>query len=645
MPKVIGIDLGTTNSCMAFLEAGIPVVIPNREGSRTTPSIVAFTETGDRLVGNMAKRQAITNPANTIYAVKRLIGKKYGDSTMVEARKVLPYSVVDAPNGDVRIRVREQDFSAQEISAYILGEIKKSAEEYFGEDVSEAVITVPAYFSDPQRQATKDAGRIAGLEVLRILNEPTAACLAFNLQETAAKTVAVYDLGGGTFDVSILRLGEGLFEVIATAGDTYLGGEDMDRALMLDLIHRFQKETSIDLQQDRLALQRIKEAAEKAKCELSTLPQAEVNLPFIAADSTGPKHLTTSVTRDQFEQCVEEIVERTRKPCEEALKIAGISKDDIDEVLLVGGQTRTPMVIRLVKELFGKEPRRDKNPDEVVALGASLQAGILKGDVKDIVLLDSVPLSLGVATKGNVFVKLIERGSAIPTKKGRVFTTVTDNQDKVEVHVLQGEREVSTENISLGKFELVGIPSAPKGVPQIEVTFDINANGIVSVSAKDMITGNEQKIVVNPSSGLSEDEIQRIVETARTKEDDDRRHVELQRLRMKLERLLENNEKAFQEFGAHLDGEKKKEAETILKEARKHLEAESTSRLQEAMQSLSELSRALSEVILFAPSISMPKPAPKAAPRTPDVVPGTTPTPPAEGGPPPVKDPPPHPKG
>jgi molecular chaperone DnaK len=610
MPKVIGIDLGTTNSCMAFLEAGTPVVVPNREGSRTTPSIVAFTETGDRLVGNMAKRQAITNPANTVYAVKRLIGKKYNDPTMTEARKILPYSIVDAANGDVRIRIREQDFSPQEISAYILGEIKKSAEEYFGEEVTEAIVTVPAYFSDPQRQATKDAGRIAGLEVLRILNEPTAACLAFNLQETQAKTVAVYDLGGGTFDISILRLGDGLFEVIATAGDTYLGGEDMDRAIMLELIRRFQKDTGIDLQQDRLALQRIKEASEKAKCELSTLPQAEVNLPFIAADASGPKHLITSLTREEFETCVNEIVERTRKPCEEALKIAGISKSDIDEVLLVGGQTRTPMVIKLVKELFGKEPRRDKNPDEVVALGAAIQAGILKGDVKDIVLLDSIPLSLGVSTKGNIFVKLIERGSAIPTKKSRVFTTVSDNQDKVEISVLQGEREVATENISLGKFDLVGIPSAPKGVPQIEVTFDINANGIVSVSAKDMITGNEQKIVVNPSSGLSEDEIQRIVDTARAREDEDRKHVELQRLRLKLERLLENNERAFHEFGASLDAEKKKEAEAILKEARKNLEAESLTRMQEAMQSLSTISRALSEIILFTPMAAAKAPAP-----------------------------------
>ncbi len=606
MPKVIGIDLGTTNSCMAFIEAGQAVVIPNREGSRTTPSIVAFTEAGDRLVGNLAKRQAVTNPSNTIFAVKRLIGKKFNDYTVEEARKVLPYSIVEAPNGDGRIKVRDNEYSPQEISAFILADVKKSAEEYFGEEVSEAVITVPAYFSDPQRQATKDAGRIAGLEVLRIINEPTAACLAFNLDETESKTVAVYDLGGGTFDISILRIGEGLFEVIATAGDTYLGGEDMDRALMLELIRRFNEDTGIDLHEDRLALQRLKEAAEKAKCELSTLDSVEINLPFIAADSSGPKHLVTTLSRDEFEGVVREIIDRTTRPCEEALKIGGIQKDDIDEVILVGGQTRTPMVIRTVTELFGKEPRRDKNPDEVDALGAALQAGIIKGDVKEIVLLDAIPLSLGVATKGNIFVKLIERGSAIPTKKGRIFTTVVDNQDRVEVHVLQGERDLASENISLGKFDLVGIPNAPKGVPQIEVTFDINANGIVSVHAKDLITNNEQKIVVNPSSGLTEEEIQRIIETAHVKEEEDRRTVEIQKLRLKLERLLDNNDKAFQEFGTLLDEDKKGQVQEVLRKVRKDLTSESIGRLQEALQSLSDISRSLSDVILYDPNMMGP---------------------------------------
>ncbi|MGC8723980.1 MAG: molecular chaperone DnaK [Acidobacteriota bacterium] len=602
MAKVIGIDLGTTNSCLAFIESGQPVVVPNREGSRTTPSLVAFTDQGDRLAGNMAKRQAVTNPTNTIFAVKRLMGKKFNDPTVEQARKVLPYTLMEAPNGDVRIRVRDREFSPQEISAFILADLKKSAEEYFGQEVKEAIITVPAYFSDPQRQATKDAGRIAGLEVLRILNEPTAACIAFNLEEAGVKTVAVYDLGGGTFDVSILRLGGGLFEVIATAGDTFLGGEDMDLAIMAHLMEGFRKQTGIDLGADRLALQRLKEASEKAKCELSTLPAAEVNLPFIAADASGPKHLVTVLTRQDLEKIILPIVERTRKPCEEALEIAGLKASEIDEVLLVGGQSRTPLVIQTVSAIFGREPRRDKNPDEVVALGAALQAGILKGEVKEIVLLDAIPLSLGLATKGNMFVKLIERGSAIPTKKSRIFTTVQDNQDTVEVHVLQGERELASENISLGKFELVGIPPAPKGIPQIEVTFEINANGIVSVYARDLITGNEQKIVVNPSSGLSEEEINNIVMEAQAKESEDRTALELQRLKMKLERLLESSEKTFKEFGTLLQADKQREVEEVLTKAQRNLGSENLSRLQESMEQLSGISRALSEVILYTPS-------------------------------------------
>ncbi len=495
---------------------------------------------------------------------------------MTTAREVLPYQLVEAPHGDIRIKTYSNEYSSQEISAFILSEIKKSAEEFFGEEVTEAVITVPAYFSDPQRQATKDAGRIAGLDVLRILNEPTAACLAFNLEEAAAKTVAVYDLGGGTFDISILRLGEGLFEVIATAGDTYLGGEDMDQSIMREFMKRFERDTSLDLAGDRMALQRLKEAAERAKCDLSVVESVDINLPFIAADASGPKHLQTTLTRAQLEDLIRDTVEKTKAPCQEALKIAGISVSDIDEVLLVGGQTRTPMVIQTVKEIFGKDPRRDKNPDEVVALGAALQAGILKGDVKEIVLLDSIPLSLGVSTKGNLFVKLIERGSAIPTKKGRIFTTVADNQDSVEIHVLQGEREISSENISLGKFDLVGIPPAPKGLPQVEVTFDINANGIVSVYAKDLMTGNEQKIVVNPSSGLSEDEIQRIIDDAKAREIEDKRAVEIQKLKLKLERLVESIEKSFAEFGALLDAETKTKAENAIKQARKEVLSEST---------------------------------------------------------------------
>jgi len=603
VPKVIGIDLGTTNSCMAFIEAGQPVVIPNREGGRTTPSIVAFNDQGDRLVGNLAKRQAVTNPTNTIYAVKRLIGKKFNDQTVESARKILPYTITEARNGDVRLKIRDKEYSPQEISAFILADLKRSAEEFFGEEVHEAVITVPAYFSDPQRQATKDAGRIAGLEVLRIINEPTAACIAFNLEEAKSKTVAVFDLGGGTFDISILRVGEGLFEVIATAGDTYLGGEDMDNAIVAELMKQFEQEKGISLSQDRLALQRLKEAAEKAKCELSAMATTEVNLPFIAADPTGPKHLQTQMARPDLEKMIAEIVARTKHPCEEALKIAGIHPRDIDEVLLVGGQTRTPMVIQTVKDIFGKEPRRDKNPDEVVALGAALQAGIIKGDVKEIVLLDAIPLSLGVTAKGNLFVKIIERGSAIPTKKGRIFTTVADNQDTVEIHVLQGEREVASENISLGKFDLVGIPSAPKGVPQIEVTFDVNANGIVSVSAMDLVTQNQQKIVVNPSSGLSEDEIARIVDEAKSKESEDKTAVEFERIKSKLGRLLDSTTKAYREFGALLGKADHERFEKVIKDAYQGLASENSASLQESMDKLSTVSRALSEVILFDPKV------------------------------------------
>ena len=521
---------------------------------------------------------------------------------MEDACRILPYTLTEAPNGDVRIKVRGHEYSPQEISAFILAEIKKGAEEYFGEEVKEAIVTVPAYFSDPQRQATKDASRIAGLEVLRILNEPTAACIAFNLEETQSKTVAVYDLGGGTFDISILRVGDGLFEVIATAGDTYLGGEDMDHAVMTELMERFKRETGLDLSGDRLALQRLKEASEKAKCELSAMPTAEVNLPFIAADTSGPKHLVTTLRREELESIIKDIVERTRTPCLEAMSVAGVSPGDIDEVLLVGGQTRTPLVIQTVKEIFGKEPRRDKNPDEVVALGAALQAGIMKGEVKEIVLLDAIPLSLGVSTKGNLFVKLIERGSAIPTKKGRIFTTVMDNQDTVEIHVLQGEREVANENISLGRFELVGIPPAPKGIPQIEVNFEVNANGIVSVSAKDLITGNQQQIVVNPSSGLSEEEIERIVTEAEARAEEDRNTIQIQKLRLRLERLLESNQKAFQEFGSLLAEDQRQQVEGILKDAKKNLALENFSRLKESLDQLSQVSRTLSEVILYDPN-------------------------------------------
>lgn len=602
MGKVIGIDLGTTNSCVAYVEGGKPVVIPNRDGGRTTPSIVAFTDQGDRLVGNLAKRQAETNPENTVFAVKRLIGKKYDEPNMEAARNILPYGICAAPNGDVRIKVRDHEYSPQEISAYVLAEIKKSAEEFTGEEIEGAIITVPAYFSDPQRQATKDAGRIAGLEVLRILNEPTAACIAFNLEEKKDKTIVVYDLGGGTFDISILQVGDGLFEVVSTLGDTYLGGEDMDHAVMTRLMERFKEDTGLDLSGDRLALQRLKEASERAKCELSMVEETEVNLPFIAVDESGPKHLVAKLTRKELEENIGDIVKRTVAPCREAMKIAGLEADDIDEVLLVGGQTRTPLVIRTVEEIFGKQPRRDKNPDEVVALGAGLQAGIMKGEVKDIVLLDAIPLSLGVATRGNVFVRLIERGSAIPTKKSKIFTTVADNQDTVEIHVLQGEREVAGENIGLGRFDLVGIPPAPKGVPQIEVTFDINANGIVSVSAMDLITSNEQKIVVNPSSGLTEEEIEDIVVKAEAKSDEDRKSVEVQRLKLRLENLIQSNQRAFQEFGTLLEVEKQEAIQEALKDAQRTLSSESLANLQGALQQLVEASKMLSEVVLYDPN-------------------------------------------
>jgi molecular chaperone DnaK len=597
--KIIGIDLGTTNSCVAVVEAVAPRVLPNREGSRTTASIVAFTEDGDRLVGQIAKRQAITNPQNTVFAVKRLIGRKYDDPNVQRARSVLPYTLAEAPNGDVNIQVRDRQYSPEEISSFILREIKAFAEEALGEPVSEAIITVPAYFNDSQRQATKDAGRIAGLEVLRIINEPTAAALAYGVdQRHASKTIAVYDLGGGTFDVSILELAEGIFEVRSTAGDTYLGGEDFDLRIMDWLIAEFKGETGVDLRADRMALQRLKEAAERAKCELSTADEAPINLPFISADDSGPRHLVRSLTRELFESLVDDLVDRTEAPCRDALQQAGLRPDQVDEVLLVGGQTRTPLVQRRVELIFGKPANREINPDEVVAVGAAIQGGILRGDVKDIVLLDVTPLSLGVETHGGLFTKLIERNSTIPTKNTQVFTTVVDNQDTVEVHVQQGEREIAAENRSLGRFELVGIPAAPRGVPQIEVTFAIDSNGIVNVSARDLATNQTQGIQINPAGGLSKDEIERLVREADEHAATDLERREVRRLKNRLEGLIYTNERVFDQF-RHLfaEADAKKIHEKLLR-ARVALGADLRADIEAAMFDLNGVAQQLGEVML-----------------------------------------------
>jgi molecular chaperone DnaK len=601
MGKFIGIDLGTTNCCVAVMEGGVPQVVPNKDGGRTTPSIVGFTEKGERLVGQIAKRQAVTNPRNTIYAVKRLIGRKFKSPEVQNALRFLPYEVTEAANGDVRVRVRDRDYSPPEISAMVLGKLKEMAEEFLEDEISEAIITVPAYFDDSQRQATKDAGRIAGLKVSRIINEPTAASLAYRLNEQAEKKIVVYDLGGGTFDVSILQLGDGVFEVKSTSGDTFLGGEDFDQRIVDWLLGEFQKKEGLDLKGDRLALQRLKEAAEKSKCELSLESRSEINLPFIAADAKGPKHLSCVLTREQFEELVLDLVEKTRQPCLEALKMAGLKPEQIDEVLLVGGQTRTPKVIETVRSIFGREPSRDKNPEEVVGIGAAIQGAILQGEVKDMVLLDVTPLSLGIETRGGMFTKLIDRNTTIPTRKAKIFTTVVDNQAKVEVNVLQGEREIASYNKSLGRFELVGIPAAPKGVPQVEVTFDIDSNGIVHVSARDQATGKEQKIVVTPSGGLSDKEISEIIEDAKKNAEVDRRKAELNRVQARLEGLLESNMKSFNEFGSLLDADKQGTVRRILENARRALQGSSISESTKCLEKLSEASAILTEVILYAP--------------------------------------------
>ena len=598
MGKAIGIDLGTTNCCVSVLEGGAVQIVPNKEGGRTTPSVVGFTDKGERLVGQIAKRQAVTNAANTVYAVKRLIGRKFNSPEVHRMRETSAFEIIDSPNGDARVRVQGRSYSPPELSGIVLQRLKAAAEDFLGESVTDAIITVPAYFDDTQRQATKDAGKIAGLKVERIINEPTAAALAYGFGKSQVERIAVYDLGGGTFDISILEMNDGVFEVLSTSGNTFLGGEDLDERIMNWMADQFLTDTGIDLRQDRLALQRLKEVAERAKCELSSANETNINLPFIAADTTGPKHLNKSLSRSQFESLVADLIEKTVEPCQKAMQDAKLQPNDIDKVILVGGQTRSPIVERTVERIFGKKPSAEINPDEVVAMGAAIQGGVLTGDVKDIVLLDVLPLSLGLETRGGLFTKIIDRNSTIPLRNSLTFTTVVDNQSSVEIHVLQGEREVAEGNRSLGKFELVGIPPSPRGVPQVEVSFEVDANGIVSVSAQDKATGREQQMRITPTSGLAPNEIEQLIREAADFADSDREAKEMVVMRNKLESLLRNTQKSFTEFGGLLLSNDQEVAERVFSEGEAALKTDSLDEINKALNGLEQIAGQLTAAMM-----------------------------------------------